>query len=288
MPPKAGKRNYRKIEVWSRRIATRNVKIRVYCNLVKPIESEDDTTTHDAVLVTQSRLGGNETIKVDDKNTWAFEQAHIRPNISITVLERRSRCSISLFALERQLKQKFKHAFRIAYNEALLKALNDCTQGQKAYTQSLKVNIKIMEDCAGKWTTSVDTDYIVGDGGDVVVGAQLDRYSGQGGRWTVCILEGVPPNVMQWLRHRDTIDLLNKHAPVISSYRDLRSKKFYNQLIEFGKLCVYNEKFDAGWRAYKSFLDSIQDEVTTAGFKDSVAPDNSECYLEDDMWLELN
>ncbi|RPB19217.1 hypothetical protein L211DRAFT_853404 [Terfezia boudieri ATCC MYA-4762] len=284
MPPKEGKTNNRRIEVWSRRIATRNVKIRVYWNLVDPMESEDDTTTRDAVLVAQSGLGEKETIKGDARNTWAIEQPRTRRSISIILLERRSRCNISLFALERQ----FKHDFRIAKTEARVQALNSYTQGQKAYTQSVKVNIKIMEDCAGRWTISLDADYIVGDGGDVVVDVQLDRYSGQGGRLTVCIFEGVPPSVMQWLRHRDTIDLLNKHAPVISSYREIRSKKFYNRLTEYINLWYYNEKFVGGWRAYKSFLDCIQDGVTTAEFKDSVAADDNECYLEDDMWLELS
>jgi len=70
--------------------------------------------------------------------------------------------------------------------------------------------------------------------------------------------------------HQPTINVLNRHAKIVSSKHEAGSDKFYTLFAEFVRLLEASE-FDQGYldgndtdvtRAYWAFLNCINDEVT--------------------------
>lgn len=76
------------------------------------------------------------------------------------------------------------------------------------------------------------------------------------------------------LGHKETIDVLNVHAGVISSKSKVGSAKFYKLFAEFAELFEKSGGYDESYldseptevtHAYRAFRKCIKDEVTKVG-----------------------
>ncbi|KAF8246400.1 hypothetical protein K440DRAFT_662155 [Wilcoxina mikolae CBS 423.85] len=256
---------------------------------------EQEELECDAVLMTRSEVGDQEEMKEDAKS--AFRKALDEEDLHVEEVRGK------LFVGNRRGLNLAELMPRVRVLEEEVATQKEEIATQKEEIILLKIKVVSLEDRVSSLTmslhaykllrnrfistfkrdklanaTEVDRKIIASGngwahGGDAVVDAQLYKSETREGRRDFEAYEklyGITPLIVLFITHKETIDVLNIHAGVISSSYKTGSNEFYarfNRFVEVFRESELDDSYlDGGstdvTRAYWAFLNCIPDEVT--------------------------